>query len=175
MKRKNSIKSITEISLGAALLSISAWLSIGGVVPVTMQTFNLALVLLLLGGRRGSMVTLLYLAIGAVGLPVYSGFRGGAGHLLSEGGGFLFGFLFFSLTYMIITELFKGSTRVKIAALAVGLIVLYACGAVWYTVYTAANSLLPVLAATVLPYLPFDVIKLTLAFFVSKRLEKFVK
>ena len=63
MKRKNSIKSITEISLGAALLSISAWISIGGVVPVTMQTFTLALVLLLLGGRRGSMVTLLYLAI----------------------------------------------------------------------------------------------------------------
>ena len=175
MKRKNSIKSITEISLGAALLSISAWISIGGVVPVTMQTFTLALVLLLLGGRRGSMVTLLYLAIGAVGLPVYSGLRGGVGHLFSEGGGFLFGFLFFSLAYMIVTEIFSDTARVKIAALATGVILLYSCGIIWYTRYTPASSLMPLLMATVLPYLPFDAVKLTLAFFVSKRLEKYVK
>ena len=88
---------MTQVSLGAALLAVSSWIAVGAPITVTMQTFSLSLILILLGGKKGTVATLLYLAIGAVGLPVFSGFRGGIGHILSESGGFIFGFVLFSL------------------------------------------------------------------------------
>ena len=85
---------MTLSSLFAALLAVCAWICIPvGDIAVTLQTFGVALALLLLGGKWGTVSIGIYLLLGMVGLPVFSGFRGGIGALAGVTGGFLWGFL----------------------------------------------------------------------------------
>ena len=95
--KTNTLKTrdLTLIALFAALIAICAWLTVPMPdVPFTMQTFGVFAALLLLGGKRGTLSILLYLLLGAAGLPVFSGFRGGIGSLLGTTGGYLVGFFF---------------------------------------------------------------------------------
>ena len=77
-------------SLMAALMAICAWIALPlPPVVVTMQTFAVFLTLGILGGKWGTVTILIYLLLGVVGLPVFSGFRGGGSALLDVTGGFL--------------------------------------------------------------------------------------
>ena len=82
--RNNSIKALTQCALFAALIAICAWLALPGPggISFTMQTFGAALALGLLGGKKGTAAVCVYLLLGVVGAPVFSGFRGGVGALL---------------------------------------------------------------------------------------------
>ena len=80
--------------LFSALLAICAWISVPlADAAVTLQTFGVFLCLGTLGGKRGTTAILVYLLLGAVGLPVFSGFRGGFEALLGTTGGYLTGVL----------------------------------------------------------------------------------
>lgn len=157
-------------SLFAALIAICAWLSIP-VPPVafTMQTFGILLTLGVLGGKWGTAAILLYLLLGTVGLPVFTGFRGGAGALLDASGGFLWGFLLAGGCYWAL-ERFG-----KFPAMAAGQLVCYVCGCFWFTVYTPGASVWAAAAACVAPYMIPDGIKLWLALSLSRRMEKHLK
>lgn len=83
-----------RIGISVALLAVSAAVTVPlGPVPLTLQTMVLALLPIALGWRTATCSMALYLLLGAVGLPVFSGFSGGLGHLLGPTGGFLWGFL----------------------------------------------------------------------------------
>lgn len=150
----------------AALMAVCAWLSVPvGQIAVTMQTFGVFLTLLLLGGRKGTLACGVYLLLGTVGLPVFSGFQGGVGVLLSPTGGYLLGFLLMALCYWAVKKPLG-----DVAALALGLLLCYGCGTVWfYLMY--GGSFWAVLLNCVIPYLIPDAIKLFLAIFVSKRIR----
>ena len=76
---------LAYIALMAALIALCAWISVPlGPVPFTMQTFGIFAALGLLGGRRGTLAFLIYLLLGIVGLPVFSGFSAGAGVLFGS-------------------------------------------------------------------------------------------
>ncbi|MDD3920030.1 MAG: biotin transporter BioY, partial [Eubacteriales bacterium] len=75
------------IALAVALIAICAWLSIPAAVPFTMQTFGVFMAAGLLGKRRGVMAVAVYLLLGIIGIPVFSGFRGGVGVLMGNTGG----------------------------------------------------------------------------------------
>ena len=159
---------MTYCAIFSALLTLCAWLSIPmGTVAVTMQTFGIFLTLLLLGGKRGTLAISLYLLLGAVGLPVFSGFQGGFGALLGVTGGFLWGFLILGLLYWIL-EGFG-----KIPALIAGLLACYGCGCLWFSVYSG-GGLGFILLQCVLPYLIPDAVKLWLAWTLAKRLKKVI-
>ena len=81
-KKGFSLRDMVLCALFAAILAVSAWLTVPGEVPFTLQTFGVFAALGLLGGKRGTIAIALYLVLGAVGLPVFSGFRGGFGVLL---------------------------------------------------------------------------------------------
>ena len=85
------------IALFAVLLTVCAWISVPLPVPFTLQTFAIFAALGILGGRRGTWAVAVYLLLGAVGLPVFSGFRGGLGALLGTTGGYILGFLALAL------------------------------------------------------------------------------
>ena len=87
-KKSLSALKMAYISLGAVLIALCSWISVPATVPFTLQTFAVLLVCDLLGGRWGLVSVLLYLLMGAVGFPVFSGFSGGLGHLLGMTGGF---------------------------------------------------------------------------------------
>ena len=78
------------IAAGAALITICSWISIPTAVPFTLQTFAVFVVLLILGGERGTLSTIVYVIMGAVGIPVFSGFKGGLGVLFGKTGGYIF-------------------------------------------------------------------------------------
>lgn len=157
-------------SLFAALTAVCAWIAVP-IPPVafTMQTFAVFLTLGVLGGKYGTVSILLYLLLGLVGLPVFSGFRGGASALMDATGGFLWGFLAAGLVYWLTERL--GTLPAMIAAL----LVCYACGCWWFTVYTGNAGWTAAVMTCVAPYLIPDALKLWLAYGVSGRLRRSVR
>ena len=173
MKAKN----MALCGLFTAILTVCAWISIPvGDMVITLQTFAVFLTLGLLGGKNGTVTMLVYLLLGAVGAPVFSGFRGGLGALLGTTGGYLFGFMLTCLAYWLLTS-FQNSPVMRLIAMALGLVLCYGCGSWWYmTRYldSGAITLGLVLARCVLPYLIPDAVKLGLAWLLTGRLKRFV-
>ena len=165
---------MTRIALCAALLAPCAWLSIPTQPPFTMQTFGVFLTLLLLGARDGAIAIALYILLGAMGAPVFSGFNGGMGALLGPTGGYIVGFLLLCPIYGLLCRN-KAGLWAKALALFLGLLACYAAGSVWFMqVYTqtkGAISLGAVLSICVVPYLIPDAIKIVLACLISERLR----
>lgn len=160
------LQNLVRCGCCAALLAVCAWLAVPvGDIAVTMQTFGVFLTLLLLGGGKGTAACGVYLLLGAVGLPVFSGFQGGLGVLLGPTGGYLWGFLALSLGYWALRKPLG-----DVAALVSGLMLCYGCGTLWFfLVY--GGSLWAVLLKCVVPYLIPDALKLILALTVSKRIK----
>lgn len=173
---------LAYIALFAVLMAVCAWITIPlpkPLVQFTMQTFAMFTALTVLGGRRGLYAMLVYLLLGAVGLPVFSGFRGGIGVLLDTTGGYIIGFLASALLYWLVTAKLGESLPVKAAACVLGLAVCYAFGTVWFlTVYTRTTGpigLTTALGWCVFPFIAPDLVKLALAVLLSQRLQKFLK
>ena len=171
------VRNMALCGLFAAVLTVCAWLAIPmGDMVITLQTFGVALTLWLLGGKRGSITIFVYLLLGAIGAPVFSGFRGGMGALLGTTGGYLFGFMLTALVYWLITA-WVDTPSSKVLAMVAGMLLCYICGTFWYTFgYLDGSSLSLglVLVKCVLPYLIPDGMKLFLAWLLAKRLRRFV-
>lgn len=172
------IRNMARCAMMTALLCICAWIGFPlGDVFVTMQTLGLFLTLGTLGGKNGCLVCLLYLLLGAVGLPVFSGFRGGLGTLFGATGGYILGFLAAALTYWMITGLLGQRLPVRVMASMLGLAVCYSLGTLWYAlVWTNGSglSLGLILGKCVLPYLLPDLIKLSLALAATGKLKRII-
>ena len=161
-------KYMTRAALFAALMAICAWISIPvSDIAFTMQTFGVFLTLGVLGGKWGSVTILIYLLLGTVGLPVFSGFRGGFGVLLGVTGGYLWGFLFSGLVYWAMERLGK------LPAMIAGMAVCYLCGSLWFYLYAGGGMGL-ILLRCVVPYLIPDGVKLALAWSLSRRLRRHI-
>ncbi len=170
---------IVYCAVAAVLISVCAWISIPAVVEFTMQTFGVFLTLLLLGGRRGTVAVALYILMGMIGLPVYAGFSGGIGVLLSTTGGYIVGFIFMGLIYWCLTSFLGDRAWTEILALVLGLIICYTFGTFWFITVYARNvghvAIMTALGWCVFPFIPFDILKLVLAFLLSRRLCRYIK
>ena len=177
VQSKESIKvlDLVYVSIGAALIAICSWINIPTVIPFTLQTFAVFLVLCLFGGERGTIATLVYVLLGAVGVPVFAGFAGGLGVLLGNTGGYIFGFILMGIIYIFLTRIFGNKNAVKITALVIGLIACYAFGTAWFMYVYMKNTgevgLLTVLTWCVFPFIIPDIVKMVLAFAIAKRVE----
>ena len=104
--KKLTVRDLVLCALMAALLAVCAWISFPVLeIAYTLQTFGVFFALLVLGGARGTLAILVYILLGAVGLPVFTGFRGGIDALLGVTGGYILGFLFTGLVYWLVTGL----------------------------------------------------------------------
>lgn len=172
----SSIRSLCQIALFAAIIAVCSQIQIPMTVPFTMQTFAVFSALAILGGKNGTISILIYIALGAVGIPVFAGFSGGIGVLFGTTGGYIIGFLFTGLIYWLLTHFFETKLPIMIAALALGLIVCYAFGTAWFMlVYTRkveAIGLATALGWCVFPFILPDCVKLALAILIAKRLPK---
>ncbi len=175
----SKVLNLVYIAIGAALIAICSWISIPTAIPFTLQTFAVFFVLLLLGGERGTIATLVYVLLGAVGVPVFAGFSGGIGILLGNTGGYIIGFLFIGFIYMLFSKFFKKSIVMKIAALVLGLAVCYAFGTAWFMHVYMKNSgevgLFTVLGWCVFPFIIPDLLKIALAVVISRRIEPVIR
>ena len=169
---------MTQCAFFGALLGLCGWISIPlGDVAFTLQTFGLFLTLLLLEGKWGTAAVTVYLVLGAAGLPVFSGFRGGLGVLLGATGGYIDGFLLAALGYWLICTLFRSRPWARTLGCLAGLLLCYSAGTAWFCLAYAGNgglSLGAVVLKCVLPYVIPDLAKLYLAQLLAKRLRPFV-
>ena len=170
-------KDLCYIALMTVLICVCAWITIPGAVPFTLQTFAVFFSLLTLGGRRGLFAICVYLLMGAVGLPVFSGGVGGMGVLMGATGGYIMGFILMGIVYRGMED--ETSQIRSVAALIIGLMVCYAFGTYWYLeVYAQSSGSIGIgsaLMACVVPFLLPDALKLALAVTLSKRMKKHLK
>ena len=170
---------LTLCALFAAVLAVCAWIRIPfGPIPFTLQTFGVFAVLGLLGGKRGTISILVYLLLGAFGLPVFSGFQGGFGALFGVTGGYLIGFLITGVTVWLAEKRFGDGFWSFTISAAIGLLLCYAFGTAWFMiVYTQGGNAITLggaLSMCVLPFLIPDAAKLAAALLLRSRLKKAV-
>ena len=176
-----SARSMAITALVTAILCIVSPFSIPiGPVPMTLGVLVVLLAVFILGRRRGTMAVALYLLIGLAGLPVFSGFSGGAGKLFGPTGGYLIGYLpmvwiagRFIEKSTEYKEKKKTALSIQILGMALGLAVLYLLGTTWFTLLmnrrmvagSAAERMtfLRAVQVCVLPFVPVDLIKIVLA------------
>ena len=163
----------------AAVTCILAPLSIPiGPVPISFTNLAIYLSLYLLGWKKGTISYLIYLLLGLVGLPVFSGFTGGPSKLAGPTGGYIIGFLFSALGMWAMEKLPGKKSIMQIVSMVVGLVVCYAFGTAWFmVVYGKANGpvgLVTALGWCVFPFIIPDLIKIALAYVLSRKLRKYV-
>ena len=164
-----NVRKMVLSSLFASLCAVCSWIAIPiPPVYITLQTLAILLTLGTLGGKWGSVSIALYLLLGLTGLPVFAGFRGGAGALLDATGGFLWGFLLAGLAYWLLERL--GRLPAMVAAMGV----CYLCGCLWFQVYAGDIGMGKAFVLCVLPYLLPDGIKLWAACKISVQLAKHI-
>lgn len=132
-------------------------------VSVTLQTFAVALCGYSLGAKKGTAAILVYILLGAAGIPVFTGFKGGIACIASFTGGFIYGFLPFAF----LCGLSAKNKALKIVFGIAGLLVLHFFGTLHYSFLTSNGFIASFLMVSA-PYLVKDVISVVLAFFASK-------
>ena len=170
---------LVYIAVFAVVMAVCSWISIPAQVPVTLQTFGVFMAVGVLGGKRGTLAVLVYVLLGAVGVPVFAGFSGGIGALLGNAGGYIIGFIFSALVMWAIEHVFGRKPVVQIISMIVGLIVCYAFGTAWfmfaYTRSTGPVGLMAVLGWCVFPFIIPDLIKIALAYVLSGKVRKYAR
>ncbi|XMB86585.1 biotin transporter BioY [Mycoplasmatota bacterium WC44] len=166
---KLTVKEMTKIAIFPALMIATAGISIPMTgAPITLQTLFVLLAGMILGARLGALSMVIYIILGAFGLPVFANFSGGMGVILGPTGGFI---LAFPIAAFITGLLVKQDN--KLSYLIAGLIasvVIYLMGIPWLS-YMLGWRLQETLV-TMSVYFPGDLIKLVLAIFIADRLSR---
>ncbi|MDR0886111.1 MAG: biotin transporter BioY [Clostridiales Family XIII bacterium] len=168
---KFNTKDLTLIALFAAFTVVMAQLAIPlpGGVPITLQTFAVLLAGIVLGSKRGAIAILIYLLLGAIGLPVFANFHGGIGELFGSTGGFLLTFPIMAL----IVGLASNTKNVFLIAIAmvVASLVNFIAGTAMFMIMTNINLTLS-LSYCVIPFIPGTIIKCVAAGVIGFALKK---
>lgn len=162
--------------MGAVLIMLCSWLSVPATVSFTMQTFAVFMLCDLLGGAAGLMSVLLYVLLGALGLPVFAGFNSGIGTLLGPTGGYIMGFFLTAAVMLLQQKHLPDKALWRIAGMVAGLFVCYLFGTVWFLIVYAQRgtpiTLMTALGWCVFPFIIPDLIKIALAFLISGRVKR---
>lgn len=175
VRQKTKTYDLVYISIFVVLIAICSWISIPLTVPVTLQTFGIFMAVGLLGGKRGTLAVLVYILMGALGIPVFSGFTGGIGIIAGTTGGYIVGFLFSALLMWGMEKAFGRSTAVLAVSMVLGLVLCYAVGTLWFMAVYGASSgaigIFTVLGWCVFPFIIPDMAKAVLALILTRRLS----
>ena len=149
-------KLMIMVSLMAVIITICSWISIPMVVPFTLQTFAIFFALVFLGGAYGTLSIVIYILLGVIGVPVFSG-----------------------LLFLLLTKIFGEKKTVIIISMVLGLIICYLIGTLWFMfVYAGtenAKGFGAVLSICVIPFIIPDICKMALAFILARIVKKAVK
>ncbi len=167
-------KSMTIIGLVTAMLCIMGPLTIAvpiSPVPISLATLAIYFAVYVLGMKRGVISCLLYLLMGMIGLPIFSGFSGGIGKLLGPTGGYLAGYLALALITGIFIEKWQGNRYLQAVGMIFGTSVCYLFGTCWLA-WQMDMSYYTALGVGVLPFIPGDIVKLAIAITTGPVLRK---
>ncbi len=173
-RQLTGLQSVCYCAIFAAIIAVLAQISIPlpGGVPLTLQTLGIMLAGIILGAKKGCISVIIYILLGAVGLPVFAGFKGGISSVFGPTGGFIVSFWTVSLCSGLGYFLGKrASSNLKSKALLyvltaagilIGAALNYLVGVVWFTSITG-NTVSAAITMCVLPFMLTDAIKVVLA------------
>lgn len=170
-------KQLTLIGVMTAVICVLAPFAIPipfSPIPITLATLVLYITAFVLGPKLGTISCLIYLLLGAVGLPVFSGFSGGFAKIAGPTGGYMLGYLFLTLTVGFFVEHFSGRPLFYALGLILGTALCYLFGTIWLGVQMNL-SLMQALAAGVIPYLPGDLIKIIIVCLFGPKLRSAIQ
>lgn len=173
-QNKMTVSEMALIAVMAAVICVIGPLSIPipfSPVPISLTNLAVYLAIYALHWRRGTLSYLIYLLLGLVGVPVFSGFCGGIGKLFGPTGGYLLGFVFMALICGWMIDLFSCKRIPSLIGMLLGMAVCYAFGTAWLA-YQANLSFMSALAAGVLPFLPADLAKMAIAVIVGPQIRR---
>ena len=152
-------RDITFAAAGIALLAVSAWVTVPlGPVPFTLQTMALAFLLVALKPKQALLSVVCYVVLGAVGLPVFSGMRGGVGVLFGPTGGFVLGFVLTAILAYLLRSRMRASAPLDVAVVALMIVCSYGVGWAWLAVSASMSPIAAFMAACA-PFIVPDVLK----------------
>ncbi len=168
-----TLKQITLAGLMTAVFCLLGPLSLNipiSPVPISLGMLALYFVTSVLGMKLGTFSVLAYILLGLAGLPVFTGFTGGAGKLLGPAGGYIIGYIFMALICGFFVDKWGNRLIMEILGMVLGTAVCYLFGTVWLA-YLASYTFYQALAAGVLPYIPLDAVKLAIALLVGRQIR----
>jgi len=172
MEKKISIYKIALIGVMTAIICIIGPFSIPiGLVPISLTNLIILITVIILGWKMGTISCLIYLLIGYVGMPVFSGFRGGPDRLFGPTGGYLIGFVFLAIISGIFIDKFRGKIYMYVIGMLMGTVVLYAFGTVWFA-YQQNLSFHAAAVICVIPFIPLDIVKIACAVIIGPIIRK---
>jgi len=165
MTKKLSTHELSLIGLMTSVICILGPLSFPlpiSPIPISFTNLAIYITVFMLGWKKGSFSYLLYLLIGLIGIPVFSGFSGGISKLAGPTGGYLLGFLFMAIISGYFIERFPKKRGMAILGMILGTIITYLFGTLWLSYQTNA-TFMQGLTLGVFPFIPGDLAKIILA------------
>lgn len=158
--KKNTIYTMTACALMAALMCVLCPVSVPiGPIPISLSILVLIVTTLVLGTWRALVSYTVYLLLGAVGMPVFSGFQGGLAKLAGPTGGYLVGFFLIILIGGLVMEWSRRNVLLTMLGMAAGVAADYVLGTAWF-VFQTQSTLAHALEVCVYPFIPIDLVKI---------------
>ena len=171
-KGKISISAMAEVAVITAVICILAPISIPvGPVPISLGLLAIFLGVYILGAKKGTIAVAIYILIGMVGLPVFTGFSGGFGKVLGPTGGYIIAYIPLAIIAGIFIDRFYDRIWLQVAGMLIGLAVLYAVGTIWLA-FQAGLDVRAALMAGVIPFIPFDLAKIAISIVLGRAVRK---
>ena len=166
-------KDLALIAFMSIFIAICSWIAIPMVVSFTLQTFAIFFTLRLLGGKKGLIAIALYIILGLIGVPVFSGFKSGFATLIGPTGGYIWGFLACALIYLAF-EKFLDNKIVLYIVMFSGLTICYLIGTIWFVFVMSNNgdnfTFAQALLVCVVPFIIPDIVKIIGANLLSQKI-----
>lgn len=174
MKQKITTVELTMMALLVAILCVSSYINIPlpiSPVPITAQLLVVYLIALLLRPKQAVLTVVVWLLLGVIGLPVFSGGRGGFGILAGPTGGYAIGYVILAGVVSYLCKKCKKEYEKFLILIVVGILLLYMIGVPWMKLTTGIGIQAAWLTGA-LPYLPGDVLKAVAALFLARPLQR---
>lgn len=169
-------KQLVLYSLFAALTAILSQISIPlpfTPVPINLATLSVLLSGAILGKNGGVISQLVYVLLGAIGLPVFAGFSSGIQIILGPTGGYIIGYIVAAFIVGMITEKYAKILMTYIISMILGIIACYILGTAWF-IHVTGSGLVAALTMCVFPFIIGDIIKIAAGSFLARRLRKII-
>lgn len=178
--RSSRTASLTLCGLFAAIMAVCSIITVPlgfTPVPINLGTLGVFLAGGILGRKYGTISIAVYVILGAVGIPIFAGFKGGLGVLAGPTGGYIIGYILAAFVVGLIVDFFLKDDfgigkqyLICVIAMVAGLFVCYLLGTIWFIVSTG-TGVWASLVACVFPFLPGDALKIVAATLLVRRLR----
>ncbi|MDR1563587.1 MAG: biotin transporter BioY [Oscillospiraceae bacterium] len=162
--KKNQLVYLTLCAMFAALTAVLSQIAVPlpGLIPINLALIATFIAAGLLGWLHGTVSQIVFVLLGAIGLPVFTGGKSGIGAILGPTGGFIVGYILCALAIGLAADLLGRKWYVLAPAMILGLALCYTTGTLWF-VFQQHTSVQAALTACVYPFLIGDAIKITLS------------